>query len=151
MNSPAPPRKTRTYIRHPADIPIHLTVEGSTDGENELKNVSLGGLCFMTDNAVEVGSKVLVKMPVVSPPFETAGKVAWCRRREEDYEVGIQFMGAKDLFRVRMVEQICFIEHYKNEMLETRGRELTTEQAAAEWIEKYGADFPEPEPGGQPS
>jgi hypothetical protein len=50
-----------------------------------------------------------------------------------------------------MVEQICFIEHYKNEMLETQGRKLTSEQAAAEWIENYGADFPEPEPGGQPS
>jgi hypothetical protein len=105
----------------------------------------------MTNNDVEVGAKVLLRMPVTAPPFETVGRVACCRKREENYEVGIRFMGAGDLFRVRMVEQICFIEHYKNEVLETEGRELTSEQAAAEWIEKYGADFPEPEPGRQSS
>jgi hypothetical protein len=44
-----------------------------------------------------------------------------------------------------MVEQICFIEHYKNEVLETEGRALTSEQAAAEWIEKYGAAGSHPE------
>jgi hypothetical protein len=74
VNTPDAPLKTRTYIRHPSDIPIHLPVEGSGNDEKELKDVSLGGICLMTENEVEVGAKVLVSMPVTVPSFETFGK-----------------------------------------------------------------------------
>ena len=41
-----------------------------------------------------------------------------------------------------MPEQICQIEHYKNEMLTIKGRKLTGKEAASEWIAKYAKDFP---------
>ena len=43
---------------------------------------------------------------------------------------------------LRMVEQICHIEHYRNELLQTEGREISSEVAAKEWIEKYAHTFP---------
>jgi len=43
---------------------------------------------------------------------------------------------------VRMIEQICYIEHYRKEVLLNEGRRITSEQAALEWIEKYAQDFP---------
>ena len=43
---------------------------------------------------------------------------------------------------MRMVEQVCHIEHWKKEIREKEGRELTGEQAAMEWIKKYAKDFP---------
>ena len=42
-----------------------------------------------------------------------------------------------------MVEQICHIEQYKQDVFEKDGRRLSGEQAALEWIEKYATDFPE--------
>ena len=41
-----------------------------------------------------------------------------------------------------MVEQVCYIESYKKVVYETEGRQLTTEEAAMEWIRKYASQFP---------
>jgi hypothetical protein len=41
-----------------------------------------------------------------------------------------------------MVEQICCIEHYREEILLNEGRELSCEEAATEWISTYAAQFP---------
>jgi len=41
------------------------------------------------------------------------------------------------------VEQICHIEQYKRDMRDQEGRELTGEQAAYEWIERFAAEFPQ--------
>ena len=41
-----------------------------------------------------------------------------------------------------MVEQICYIEHYKREVLKNEGRILSGKDAALEWVKKNAADFP---------
>ena len=51
-------------------------------------------------------------------------------------------MNEDELFRLRMIEQICHIEHYRNEMLKQQGRELSIEEAAQEWISRYAGEFP---------
>ena len=56
--------------------------------------------------------------------------------------MGVSFVDPDDAFRTRMVEQICHIEHYKKEILEKEGRELTGEEAALEWIKRYAGRFP---------
>ena len=70
--------------------------------------------------------------------------MTWCRRHNEHYLIGVEFLDAQDDYRARMVEQICHIEHYKKEVLEREGRLLSGEQAAHEWIHKYAQDFPIP-------
>ncbi len=45
----------------------------------------------------------------------------------------------------RMVEQICHIEQYKNEILKAEGRQLDSKQAALEWIQKFASEFPNPD------
>jgi hypothetical protein len=42
-----------------------------------------------------------------------------------------------------MVEQVCAIEQYRGEVLENEGRELTAQEAAAEWIGRYAGRFPD--------
>jgi len=61
---------------------------------------------------------------------------------QNTFEIGIQFLDENDSFRVRMVEQICHIEQYKQEVFDKDGRQLSGEQAAVEWIQKYATDFP---------
>ena len=132
----------RTYIRHPSDIPIEIHSENKDETKEEsLNNVSVGGLAFQSEVPFDENSVVSVRIPLVQPIFEAKGKVSWCRKEDDHYDVGIEFIETKDGFRVRMVEQICHIEHYKREVKEKEGRSLSGREAALEWISKYAGSF----------
>lgn len=133
----------RQFIRHPTDIPITYSWGDSPSrGRQQLKNINQGGLCFSTRLSVRSGASIRIVISLCKPPFQAEGEVVWCRRTNKHYEVGVKFHDAGTQFAVRMVEQICHIEHYKNEVLRREGRWLSGEQAAIEWIGKYAADFP---------
>lgn len=133
----------RAYIRHPASVPIDIRA-GSPDEQRRLRDIGLGGLSCFTPNPLVVGDLVVITIPVTDPPFEACGEVVWCRRAEEGFEVGIQFMTPSDAFTARMVEQVCHIEQYREEVLRKEGRKLEPDAAAKEWISKYAGDFPDP-------
>lgn len=137
----------RKYIRHPSDVPIQVTLDlvevDSADSEDDtLTNVSLGGLSFISKQKLDSGRKVSVCIPVLKQDNYLAGTVVWCEKTKNGYEVGLEFEGSKDVFRLRMIEQICHIEHYRKEVKLAEGRELSSEEAAKEWITRYAGDFP---------
>jgi PilZ domain-containing protein len=136
----------REFIRHPASIPVQLEELGReiSFGINTLNNVSIGGVSCLCTKPVEEGSTVKMKVECVNPDFEITGKVVWCRAIKNRYEVGVEFVVSKDkVFLLRMVEQICHIEDYRNEVLHNEGRELSNDEAAREWIKKYADSFPD--------
>ena len=47
----------------------------------------------------------------------------------------------QDAFRLRMEEQCQRIKQYRQAMLRERGRLLSSDEAALEWIERYAATF----------
>ena len=132
----------RKYIRHPSDIPIEFRVKKRKISKQVMSNISLGGVAIRTEDRIEVGRVIDLCIHSVTPSFKASGRVAWCLKRIDCYDIGIQFIEPEDAFRVRMVEQICHIEQYKKDMLEQEGRELSGEQAAFEWIDKFASDFP---------
>ncbi|MFC1750312.1 PilZ domain-containing protein [Pseudomonadota bacterium] len=137
----------RKFIRHPSDIPIKFDIEDlAVDGTEYLNDISFGGLSFRAKSRVKAGTVIVIRIPFVEPEFETRAQVKWCRKRDGQYDVGVSFIDPEDAFRTRMVEQICHIEHYKNDVLEKEGRELTGEEAALEWIKRYAANFPKIDP-----
>ena len=139
--------KVREYIRHPSDIPIFVATEKANNQMNlALNNISTGGLAFDTPTFLEEGSVVNIKINSVKPSFRVKGIVAWCEPKEAHFEVGVEFIGHKDAYRVRMVEQVCHIEHYKKAVKANEGRNISGEAAACEWIEKYASTFPNPKP-----
>lgn len=130
----------RNYIRHPTSIPIHVTT-GQDIGNLELQNLSTGGLCFMTDKSVKIGSCIDFLIPVVKPDYVGKGVVVWRHKQAPRlFEVGLKFTSDDEFFRARMVEQVCQIEKYRHD-IEKDGRTLNSEEAALEWIEKYAKDF----------
>ena len=134
----------RNFIRHPSDIPIDFQLEDLViDATDYLKNVSHGGLAFHSRQALPVDAIIRLKIPLIDPVFQTLGRVTWCRPQAQHYEIGVEFLDEKDAFRARMIEQICHIEHYKQEVLENEGRQLSGEQAAIEWIKKFAREFPQ--------
>jgi len=133
----------RHFIRHPSDIPIKYRITRSESGrKNCLKDICPGGLCFQTENPLVRGCVIEITIPVREPPFEATGTIAWCRRIKDHYHVGVRFADENTEFSVRMVEQVCQIHHYQNEVLEKEGRFLSGEEAAAEWVAKHAQNFP---------
>jgi hypothetical protein len=61
---------------------------------------------------------------------------------EESYINGLSFSDASARSHGRIVEQLCHIENYRRKQREEHNRELTSHQAAAEWITANAADFP---------
>ncbi len=135
----------REFIRHPSSIPIQLIKQdgGNGPGLNTLNNVSFGGVSCLCSEAVEKNSSVKMTIQCVDPSFEIEGRAIWCKPKNDMYEVGVEFIVSKDkMFLLRMIEQVCHIEHYRNELIHNEGRELTSEEAAKEWIEKHADSFP---------
>jgi hypothetical protein len=133
----------RKYIRHPADIPIKYRLEDVVDRTGEyIHDISEGGLSFKSKIPLKKGSSIMIEIPITKPRFKASGEVTWCRKSGDIYNVGVKFLDHETEFRLRMVEQVCHIEHYRKKIREEEGRKLSGEEAAAEWIEKYAEKFP---------
>jgi len=133
----------RQFIRHPANVPIDYQLGGKLETERpQLKNYSDGGVCFTTEEWVEPDVEIEISITTLPKPFQAKGTVVWCKSIDGRFEVGVRFQDADTTYALRMIEQICHIEQYRQELLEREGRKLSREEAAAEWIERYGADFP---------
>lgn len=135
----------RQFIRHPIEVPVDIGVSGADPPAcYHSHDISLGGLAFRSGQPVAPGQSIEIGIGLVQPPFRARARVAWCRPHPlSGYEMGVTFLDAEDAFRARMVEQLCHIEDYRLSVLRTEGRELGIDEAAAEWIEKYAAQFPD--------
>jgi hypothetical protein len=131
---------TRKYVRHPSDIPINVSSIG-TEHPGQMQDLSLGGICCEVKHNIEIGTKIVINIPIVKPAYRGFGVVVWCRPEGDHYDIGIQFQEEAEAFKSRMIEQVCQIEHYKLQVQETEGRKLDGESAALEWIHKHAAEF----------
>jgi len=131
----------RRFIRHPSNIPVELIAARTTPEYQKLNDISLGGLCCDSSSSFAKGDMITIRISLLTPPFETQCRVAWCRTVENGYRVGAEFLHADQVFEARMVEQVCHIENYRGEIAKSGGT-IDWEQAATEWIALYGAQFP---------
>lgn len=133
----------RTFIRHPADIPVQIEIKShSQHKQRRISNVSYGGLAFLSENYIEPGIVIRICIDIVVPRFEAEGIVMHCRQKSGQFIVGIEFIHRDDLYIARMVEQICHIHHYRQQVAAHEGRILSAQEAASEWISKYAGSFP---------
>jgi len=154
----------RAFIRHPSDIPIellrhrHPSASQTADGLDGFPvaddalleehasgrscGVSQGGLRCRVSEPFAAGESVSVRIALVQPAYEIAGQVVWCRPYKGNWDVAVRFLNAQDAYAARMIEQICYIESYKADILRREGRALSAEEAAQEWIAQYAEHFP---------
>lgn len=133
----------RSFIRHPTHIPIEYDVDSGTNQvAYDTENISAGGLCFKSKKAILKGTKIHIRIPYLDAPFKAAGEVVWCKKCNPGYEIGVRFKDDENNFRLRMIEQVCYIEEYRLSVLRDQNRKLTWKQASAEWIRKYAEKFP---------
>lgn len=134
----------RSFIRHPSGMPINVRPDTlDSESPESLKNIGYGGLSFTSQIPLEPGAMVSLSVPITHGDVESRARVAWCHQVDKGFEVGVEFLDAGDFYTVRMVEQVCHIEQYREDAYQQEGRKLSSQQAAEEWIEKYASEFPE--------
>jgi hypothetical protein len=137
-------KNTREYVRHSVDVPLDVTTVPSLPGATRKGvNLSYGGLSFLMEECLDNGQIIHLRIGTIDPPFEANARVVWCRPEGDAWLVGVEFLDSTDAFQSRMVQQVCSIENYRKEVLENEGRKLTTQEAAAEWINKFAGRFPD--------
>ncbi len=139
--------EVRQFIRHVSNVPLACNREGHHDQPaQELSNVSFGGLAFVSRERHAPGDVLELSFPSMKNQPALRGEVVWSHTNDgsnpEQYLEGIRFLDEHDHFRARLVEQICYIEAYITQQ-EAKGRNLTHEEAAEEWTQKFAAMFPE--------
>ncbi|WP_152909266.1 PilZ domain-containing protein [Mariprofundus ferrooxydans] len=131
----------RSFIRHPVEIPIQIYPQSSPLlSDVQVRDVGKGGISFRTNVALMPGAMLILAIPHVHPPFKETCTVCWSQEEADGFEVGVSFKDQQGLFKARLVEQVCQIENYRKQEV-SRGRQITPEEAAREWIAKYAVEF----------
>ena len=132
----------RRFLRHPSDMPVELVLRRQAFVPRQrLNNISLGGVACNSPRSFRCGSAIEMRIPLLGEAARYPGIVAWCRKQADDYLVGIAFMDEDTLFRARMVEQVCQIEHYRHQRELELGQALPIEAVACEWIAAHADEF----------
>lgn len=135
--------ETRHVIHHPLDVPIEVQTLGAQARDSlPASTTGLAELVFELSYRINVDEVVVVSIPSVNDGARICGKVIWLAKSAHGYVVGMSFYSEDEVFRMRMIEQVCHIEAYRKKKLRREGRRLSSEEAAAEWIARYAARFP---------
>jgi len=133
----------RRFIRHPTDFPILVSPDGCNNGDQaSLCDISQGGIACRLPRQLLPGTPVTMCIPSLQMDCRVSGRVVRCIPCAKGFRVGIKFNDDTEVFKSKMVEQVCQIEHYRRELIR-EGRELDSETAAQEWIERYSNSFSE--------
>lgn len=130
---------SKVLIRHPDEFPIELKLQ-ETDSVSTLPS-SLQLICHST-TPFHLGENIQIKIPSIAENLEVYGVIQSCDDTPQGYELGITFNNSDALIRIRMLEQLCYIQRYRSHVLNEEGRELSDQDAALEWIGKYAHLFP---------
>ena len=134
----------RRHIRHVTGIPVEITLDFNSryhTEEDEITNVSLGGMCFIANDRLDISDEIQVKFPALKQNETINGKVVWCTKVKQGYEVGLEFEDPEEVDRLKTVDQICQVENFRKEKERLEGRQLSSEQAASEWISQITGNF----------
>lgn len=131
----------RQETRHPFELPIKYQIdENGMIHEDDMRNISEGGICIQSQVPLEIGSEISIKISICTPPFAADGVIVWCKPEGEVFEAGVQFDNVTAEFSCRMVEQISYIEQYRKDVEKLENRSLTPQEAALEWFQNYAFD-----------
>ncbi|MEH6444178.1 MAG: hypothetical protein V7784_09785 [Oceanospirillaceae bacterium] len=137
--------QVQSFIHHPSEVPVKLVVSDNQFPLFCIDESSSTGVYIHTNARYSVNSCVEVEINVQSPAFFAKGYICSSEPVKEGigYETGVVFDCPDTAFAVRMIEQVCYIEQYRQKVSVSEGRELTIDSAAVEWITQHAANFPE--------
>ena len=87
----------RKFIRLDLCIEISYEVLPMDLGKAESKNISEGGLCFLTDKILKNNTALLLKFNLLCPEkthIECTGRVMWQKIDDKGYLTGVEFLSS---------------------------------------------------------
>ncbi|MDQ6997871.1 MAG: hypothetical protein Q9M17_04080 [Mariprofundus sp.] len=129
-------------IRHPVDIPLEVKAVLAADDQADRKQAVCGQLSFHFPMMIAVGVLLSICIPSINAQEKLKGQVTSISQSGHGFMIAMSFQSETEAFRMRMLEQLCQIEDYRQHALDHEGRQLNQEQAALEWIDHYAATFP---------
>jgi len=135
----------RRFVRHPICYPLEFEQASRKIRQRcQTKDISEGGLLFLSTHQVECGQIIILKLPIQNKLFKIAAKVVHTRTDAENpklYNVGVSFQRYSDAFKVKLIEQIYLIDEYRALCSLQLGREISLEEASKKWIKLYSERF----------
>lgn len=127
----------RDENRYPLEIPIHYTLEEEPEEfQDVLKNISEGGICFTTDEYIDVATEIELKLSIGATITEFSGITVWCKTNEDNtelFDVGVQFSPESLEDAEIIVQQVCEINALKKDIELSEEREITFNEAVQEF------------------
>lgn len=134
----------RRFYRHPLSFPIQFA-EAESPSRSTAIDISEGGICFLAERAIAKGLTVKLKIPVGDQIFTVDGHVAYSAKvaNSNRYRTGVAFAGPSHAFRAKLAEEMLQVKIYQKKISQQMGVEISEEEAAMRWIEKYAKAFGE--------
>ncbi len=133
----------RGDIRHITDIPIEYDiVKTLIHKKSYLNNISKGGLSFKSDDDLDFNTLILVQIPLINPVFKINAEVISCKHKNTQFVIGVEFLEKDKKFKELIIDQICYIENFRKEILQKEGRVISGEEAFETIIKEHTKDFP---------
>jgi hypothetical protein len=128
----------RKFKRYPTALPVLCSTNGhAADPEQELHNISYGGLSFSGKRRYAPGDVLKIEFPLLDTPHSLRGVVKWSQENSNghgpDFAHGVQFEAASDAHVIGAVDRIRQIEEYRERQRRQKGRDLSSREAAEEW------------------
>lgn len=102
---------------------------------------SATGLSYLGPEPLSAGDMVQFKLPSLTDQVSAKLRVTHCQpQSQQGYLIQLQFINEEQAYRFRMMEQLCQIQQYQQQM-QQQGRQLNLNEAAAEWINDFAASF----------
>ncbi|HNV86392.1 MAG TPA: PilZ domain-containing protein [Candidatus Omnitrophota bacterium] len=140
-----PNTERRNFLRHPIQVPIRFRIPPHRGPSflAKTEDISAGGLSFSLSREFPEGTLLDVTIPLRAIKFNMIGSVAYCRQDSKSglFKVGILFHEDDMSFRAKLAAEILKIEEFRKETSRRLGREVSREDAAHEWIQKYAEEF----------
>ncbi|ROM51077.1 PilZ domain-containing protein [Pseudomonas rhodesiae] len=130
------------FLPHPDDVAVELIQRPSPAiPRQRLLTAGLGGIACHCPRAWRQGTAVDLHIPSLGASARYPGYVAWCRKVEGGYRVGISFTDEHALFGARMGEQACRIERYCRQHEDAEPSPQQFEALAREWVARHALEF----------
>jgi hypothetical protein len=127
------------FLPHPSDVPVELTaLKHHRLYRQRLHTISLGGVVCNYPRAYRRGTAIEMYIPALGEEARYTGYVAWCRKQEAGYLIGIAFTDEQTLFGARMGEQVCQIKHFCEQHNEDAE---SIDTLAREWVDQHATEF----------
>lgn len=129
-------------IHHPENISIHCQRLDQVCDKNPIHLCNSPHLNFSSQIAFKNNTRLRITLKIQNNTHDFHAVVTHSQAHLTGFHIRVGFESYHEAFRLRMIEQICHIETYREELYQQQGRRLCYENAAQEWIERYADTFP---------